>query len=255
VYDGYAVTKGRIPIRLEDHNRPPRIASVGGFSPPVNIKLFEGEELLLPVFSFDPDGDPIENSLVSNWEGATMLQNGSIRISPSPNDVGKYSMTLVSRDDRGGVARLVMNITVKNVGEPPLPPTFLEPGQSSKHHAGTPITFRIEVYDPDLRYGELVTLTVISNLSGVLFSIETGEDVEFTTDALDPGGHLITAIVDDGTWSARGQMSLAVTADPEAPPVWEPPDVTKIFLALLVVALILLAIGFFFGQRRKTGRH
>ncbi len=147
-----------------------------------------------------------------------------------------------------------MTITVKNIGEPPLPPAFMGPGQSSKHNVGTPITFRVAVDDPDLRYGELLTLTVISNVSGVLFSIETGEDVEFTTDALDPGRHLITAIVDDGTWTARGEMTMVVTADPEAPPVWEPPDTTMLLLALLVVALVLLAIGFFFGQRLKARR-
>ncbi len=254
VYDGYDVTTGRLPIRLEDHNRPPRILSVGGYSPPVNIRLFEGQELILPVFSFDPDGDPVENSLVSSWDGATMLQNGSVRIAPSLNDVGTYSPTLVSRDDRGGVVRLTMTITVKNLGEAPLPPIFIGPGESSKHHVGTPITFRVAVDDPDLMYGELVTLTVISNVSGVLFSIEPGDDVEFTTDALDPGRHLITAIVDDGTWTARGEMTLGVTADPEAPPVWEPPDVTKLLLALLVVALVLLAIGFYFGQRLKDRR-
>ncbi len=254
VYDGYDVTTGRLPIRLEDHNRPPRILSVGGYYLPVNIQLFEGQELILPVISFDPDGDPVENSLVSSWDGATMLQNGSVRIAPSLNDVGTYSPTLVSRDDRGGVVRVTMTITVKNVGEAPLPPIFIGPGESSKHHVGTPITFRVAVDDPDLMYGELVTLTVISNVSGVLFSIETGDDVEFTTDALDPGRHLITAIVDDGTWSARGEMTLVVTADPEAPPVWEPPDVTRLLLALLVVALVLLAIGFYFGQRLKDRR-
>jgi hypothetical protein len=254
VSDGYEVTTGRLPIRLEDHNRPPRITSVGGYSPPVNLKLNEGEELILPIFSYDPDGDPVENSLVSSWDGCTMLQNGSIRISPSLNDIGTYTATVMSKDDRGGVARLFMNITVGNVGEPPLAPTFLGPGDLSKHHVGTPVTFRVAVDDPDLRYGELVTLTVISNVSGVLFTIETGEDVEFTTDALEPGRHRITAIVDDGTWTARSAMTLVVTADPEAPPVWEPPDETRLLLVLLVVAMVLLAIGFFFGQRLRERR-
>jgi hypothetical protein len=95
---------------------------------------------------------------------------------------------------------------------------------------------------------------VISNVSGVLWFTQADGDVTFTTTDLGPGHHLVTAVVVDGEFQERANITLVVVGDPEPSKVWDPPDELWLFLGLLAAALGVMATSYWMGYRRRKAR-
>ncbi len=251
VSDGYETTVGLLPVRVIDRNHDPDLLAVGDYNLPAEIEMQVGEELVLDVLTIDKDGDWVQLSIGSDWDGASILGNGSLRLSADTGDLGTHRVTLSGTDGRGGSASEDITVHVTKIGEPPLPPIFLAPRDGSSFDEGTPVTFRISVEDPDFIYGEMVTLTLISNISGILLTVETDREVEFTVNDLTAGTHRISAIVTDGTASARSETELLVMGKPEAQPVWGPTEDANVIVILVLTALALLLLGFLIGHMRR----
>jgi hypothetical protein len=255
VSDGMATVQGHIPILIIDDNHDPVILGVGKYNPPVVISLAEGDTETLQVRWYDRDGDPVEVHVVTSWPGIKMLENYTVEISAAMGDVGTFDPLLVARDDRGGQASLTMTIRVGNVGEPPDRPVFKAPRNGTRYNEGDNVMFIVGITDPDLIFGDTVELTVISNVSGVLMVTEAGGDVTFSTDALGPGHHSITAIVKDGDFTKRSEMNLVIVGDPDPTNVWDPPEELKFVLIFVVMAIAMLGISYYAGYRKRRRRH
>ncbi|MCK5415675.1 MAG: hypothetical protein KAJ35_09870, partial [Thermoplasmata archaeon] len=157
--------------------------------------------------------------------------------------------------DRGGRSQITLQIKVGNVGEPPEPPVFRHPQEGSTYNEGDTVLFSIGIEDPDLVFDIPVHLTVISNVSGILVTQEVLDDLTFTTSELGPGHHRITAIVKDGEFTERSEMTLVVIGEPDKTQVWNPPDELWLVLGLLAFSLALLVASYLIGfRRRKTRR-
>jgi hypothetical protein len=110
------------------------------------------------------------------------------------------------------------------------------------------VTFRIEVDDPDFIYGESVTLTLISNVSGILSTVGSDGEVVVDVTGLAPGMHRVSAIVSDGNASARSDTTIMVVGPPEGQPLQEPMEEAWIVLAMLLTIMALLVSGFLAGR-------
>jgi hypothetical protein len=254
VTDGMNTTEGSIRVRILDDNHDPVLLGLGDINPPVIIVLAEGESRKYPVRFYDRDGDPVTIHLMTGWDGVSLVENNTVHINAAFGDVGTYEPVIVARDDRGGRSQMTLLIRVGNVGEPPEPPVFITPGNGSQYNEGDAVVFTVGLKDPDLIFGDILDLTVISSVSGVLMSTEANGTVTFTVDDLGPGRHRITAIVEDGDISKRTEMELVVVGDPEPTTVWDPPDELWLVLGLMAVAFAMLVIGYLMGHWRRKAR-
>jgi hypothetical protein len=254
VTDGIATTEGRIPIRVLDDNHDPVLLGLGDINPPIIIVMDEGESRKYQVRYYDRDGDPVKIHLLSSWDGVSLQENYTLFIETEFGEVGLYEPVIVARDDRGGRSQMTLKIRVGNVGEPPAAPEFTTPRNGSRYNEGDAVLFTVDVRDPDFIFGDIDSLTVISNISGVLISTETNGTVVFTVADLDPGHHRVTAIVEDGDVSKRTEVHLVVVGDPEPSTVWEAPEEVWLIIGMLALSLILLVVSYMVGYRRRRSR-
>jgi hypothetical protein len=170
VSDGMDSTRGRIPVRVVENNHDPRITGWGPYDVPLNVSVPEGSKASHQVRWYDSDGDNVTVRLITSWHGVYQEDDGrTIVVDAGLGEVGSYEPRIIVEDGRGGRDEVTMFLRIGDVGEPPDPPEFLSPRDGARYHEGDNVLFSIGVYDPDLRFGGTVNLTVISNSSGVLF--------------------------------------------------------------------------------------
>jgi hypothetical protein len=251
VSDAELTTEGWISVHVIDMNHDPNILGVGKHNPPVVLDMVEGGTLWTYVRTYDRDGDVLTLSISSEDVNAWIFENASIFLEASRGQVGTFRLTIICKDGRGGSARLPVTVRVSNIQDPPGMPVFDRPSNGTVVDEGTLVNFRVTVTDPDMVWGDGVTLTVISNISGVLNTGIVMGDMDFSTAGLGPGRHRITAIVTDGEFTNRSHIEVVVVGKPEKPTVWDPPDYLWTVLAFLAFSLVLLFVGYMIGARRR----
>jgi hypothetical protein len=254
VSDGEDSAYGSFSIEIFDHNNPPHIMGLGPYNPPVTIHMVEGTKMWLEVRVYDRDEDDLRYRLTRPWRGAHVFSNGTLLLTAEEEDVGDHSATLEVTDGRGGSDKLEFTVIVGNLNDPPEVPRFLAPMNGTTIDEGTPLMFKVHVADPDIAFGERPTVTVISNIDGVLNTVDAETDVSFITDRLSPGKHKITSIIKDRDHSLRSEMQVTVIGKPDTSPVWEPPEELLSVLAFVIISLVLLVLGYFFGYKRAKRR-
>ncbi len=92
-------------------NRPPVITS----APIVSASVSDSTAYSYEVAAFDPDGDPLDYSLVTGPTGMQLDSSlGVLSWSPSTQDVGSREVTLVVDDGRGGSVEQSFIVQVSN---------------------------------------------------------------------------------------------------------------------------------------------
>jgi hypothetical protein len=260
VSDGIAKTNGSFEVQVREVNDPPVISDIGGMAPPVSIALDEGGELLLPVNASDEEGSRLKYSITSKWTGITVLANGTVRVRATPGSVGSYLAELKVDDGQGGFAAARITVTVWNVNDSPLLLKIIQPANHTLIVEGTNLTFSISISDPDIQFGQVLTATWESSVSGVLRTLNTTVGLSFATDKLRIGTHRITVSVTDGQYTQEAWFEVVVKPG-YSPPGPNPtlgglpfPLVAAGIGALVLAAILAAAYVSRTAGQRKNGK-
>jgi hypothetical protein len=254
VSDQLARTRGFVQIHVIDYNTDPVILGVGEQNPPILIQLDEGEEFSAKVRTYDKDGDGLTIELINPGPRMRILDGDMLNIVAEQGVVGEFRPTIVASDGRGGQDSIFLIVRIGDIAEPPEIPVFTSPKNGTRVDKGTFVVFAVDLEDPDFAWGDTDRLTVISNISGILTTVDTSTDVEFATAGLAAGRHRITAIVEDGNFTTRGHIIVTVVGEPEKPPVWGPSDELWLVVGFIVISLVMLVMGYYVGIRRARRR-
>jgi len=250
VFDGIAQANGTLTVQVQAVNDPPVILGIGTLEPPIVVAIREGEERWFSIRVMDEDSMSFRYTISSSWHGITTFLNGSLRVLAVQADVGGHDINLTVDDMAGGMTTLQFSVVVSNVDDPPTAPIITSPLNHTTVEEGTNVTFRIDVYDPDMSLGQVLTVTWVSNVSGLLMTRTSDGNLSFTTDALPIGDHRIDVTVTDGTHVRTVWLELSVIEKyvPPPPPPEEPSFFTQpAGIAAVVLVIVLVVIGVLLG--------
>jgi hypothetical protein len=244
VSDGTSLVNSSILIQVQSVNDPPVVRGFEDLVPAGTISLEEATDLWLEFQVEDEDDTYFEFSVESGWEGITVHDNASLHISAPHGNVGQFWFELTVDDRNGGVVTFELRVQVLNVNDPPELPSILEPINNTKVDRGTSVDFWVQVDDPDLVYGDVLTVVWSSNISGVLMTRTSDEKLKFATRLLEPGNHKITVSVSDGAFEREAWISITVQ---KVPPTVTNGDGGGEGLSLLVGMAALFTVVFVGG--------
>jgi uncharacterized membrane protein len=256
VSDGYLVVEGKFLAQVLAVNDPPMILGLGDHDPPVTITIDEGSTEEAQVRVYDEDDTILIYLLSTEWAGVTIGSTGLVAIDALQGDVGDYTATVLVKDGAGDSADLTFTIQVLNVNDPPTYPLIMKPTNHTIVEQGTNVTFAVSVTDPDEMYGQVLTVTWTSNISGVIAAMSTQDGLEFTTNDLVAGLHKITIQVSDGQYVKERWLVLEII-EPYVPPppVEDPPflETTSGLGLILLVVLAVIIVALLLVVRSRTG--
>jgi parallel beta-helix repeat protein len=174
----------------------------------------------------DINNDDLEFS----WEGnehidVTIFQeNGTVILKPEENWNGQETLIFFADDGTFDKVSDEVIVTVTAVNDPPGQVEITKPLDGIRINDGISINFSCTCNDPDLDYGDILTYTWSSNISGKIGNKDQLEDV-----SLPIGVHLLTLVVTDSKGEAsRATINVTILETPESdsdgdgmPNVWE----------------------------------
>ena len=256
VFDGIAYGNGTYKVQVEAAGDPPKILGVGDYLPPIEIEMDESSDLWLPIHVLDEDSTQFKYSISSNWAGFIVFSNGTLRISSSAGEVDVFEALLTVDDMAGGTDSLTVRVTVLNVNDPPSFLLVLHPSNHTQVEEGTNVTYEVDITDPDREFGDILTVTWRSNISGLLRTLTSDGPLNFVSNELPVGDHRITVSATDGEFVREAWFSLTVIEKYVPPP--EKPDEpsflmepTGIAIIILVILVALVAVVLVFKTRQK----
>jgi hypothetical protein len=252
ISDGSSYVNGSFSVQVLGVNDGPVIISLGGMMAPVVLPIPENGEAWFPIEVYDEDSSSFTYGHGSDWPGATMLDNGSLHVKTTALDVGFHSVIVTVKDGSGGLATLEVWVDVFNVNDPPRVPKIDSPSNRSTVVEGENVTFSVTCDDPDLAFGQTLSVTWSSDISGELHSTTSGDGLEFVSNQLPVGLHRISVTVSDGEFQRTTWFVLTVE-----PMNTSPDDGDKGWLgpfSLLLVSLALMAIILVIGTIRSSSR-
>jgi len=257
ISDGYLMTEGSFPAQVESVNDPPMITGIADLSFPIVIEVDEGTSDEFPIVVVDEDDHNFKYSISTVWSGMSVTSDGLLEVDAVHGDVGEYEGTLKVEDPSGASGTMAITINVINVNDPPSVPLIIKPTNHTSVELGVNVTFSINVYDPDIMFGQVLIVTWISNVSGILQTRTTEQDLTFVRDDLPIGAHTITVSVTDGEHTSEAWFEIEVI-EPYVPPSEKKDEPfittsTGIGLLVLVVLGVVIAVVMLVGRSRKDG--
>ncbi len=242
VHDGLLSAQGSFLVQVQAVNDPPVIISIGDLLPPITFMIDEDTELWYDIIVEDEDSTVFLFSIDSEWDGITAHQNGTLHVVAEHGEIGTYNATLSVVDRDEGTATLEIAIIVLNVNDPPARPVVTSPANHSTFQEGENITFSVEVDDPDLSLGQVLTVTWTSNISG---EIGTGNSVQgtgLTRSDLAPGTHRITVVVTDLQYSREAWFEFTVLEE-EVPDDDDESDLLTSTTGILILIVVIVVVA------------
>jgi uncharacterized membrane protein len=250
VSDGFLRTEGQFLAQVAEVNDPPFITGIGDLTKPFEIQLDEGSSIDYQISVLDEDDHNFKYALSTLWSGVTVTATGLLRVEAVKGDVGEFEATLLVEDPSAAIDAVDILITVLNVNDPPSVPTILKPSNHTIVDQGVNVSFSVAVNDPDMMFGQVLTVTWLSNISGPFMTLTTEDDLTFLKDDLPLGIHTVTVRVSDGE-NVREVWTILEVVEPYVPP---PPKeeepflqttsglglIIGVILAVVVVALVLV---------------
>jgi len=257
VSDGLNVAEGQFMVSVTRYRHPPFILGVTNHRLPIELKLFEATEAWYDIQVHDVDSTKFTYWVTGSWEDATAFPNGTLRVRGAKGDVGGHEFRLHVADEGGREASIKVAVDVLNVNDPPDPPSILSPKKRITVREGEMVTFSALVSDPDLRHGQVLNVTFVSNETGVMRTMQTTTTASVSSSSLPVGEHVVTVVVFDGQYSASDQVVVTVEAPPEPPPVKTSSRDGPALWVYVVTSVVLFAVGFTAGhlhlRRRSKG--
>jgi hypothetical protein len=222
----------------------------------VEIVVDEGTSWVYPIAVMDEDDNNFKYALSTSWSGITVSTDGGISVDAVKGDVGQFSATLLVEDASGAFDTWDISITVLNVNDPPTILDILDPTNHTIVDQGVNVTFSVRVDDPDVMFGQVLSVTWLSNISGPFMTRTSQEELTFLKDDLPVGVHTITVRLSDGEHVRESWVILEVV-EPYVPP---PPKKDEPFLQTtsgmgaviaIVLAVVIVALFLVTRSRRK----
>jgi hypothetical protein len=254
VTDHLNTVEGKLFVQVIRYRHPPYILGLTNHKPPLQLRLWEGTNAWYEILVHDVDSDRFTYSTLGSWSGAKVYANGTLHVQAPRGDVGFHDFKVKVTDEGGRDAVMDVVVEVLNVNDPPDRPTISSPSERITVTEGDVVYFQASVYDPDLRFGQLLNLTFVSNSTGVLKTFQTSTLGSFSEGNLPVGVHRITVVVSDGQYSATDGVTVVVQATPEPPPVTPASSEGVPLWVYFATSLVLFAVGIAIGdvQRRRT---
>ena len=256
VFDGIAYADGTYKVQVEAANDPPKILGVGDYLPPIELEMDESSDLWLPIHVSDEDNTQFKYFISSDWAGFTVFSNGTLKISSSAGEVDVFDALLTVDDMAGGTDSVSVRVTVRNVNDPPSFLLVLHPSNHTEVEEGTNVTFEVDITDPDREFGDILTVTWRSDISGLLRTLTSDGPLKFVSNELPVGDHRITVSATDGEFVREAWFSLTVIEKyvPPPPKPDEPSflmEPTGIAIIILVILVALVAVALVLKTRQK----
>lgn len=198
--------------------QPPEITSI-----PTGPAIVH-QPYVYQVVAHDPNGDPLQYSLVSPPSGMT-IDSVTGKLTFTPGAIGNYAVEVRVDDNQDGHTSQTFILAVVN---PPVPDSNLPPRITSKPsgpaHVNTPWTYALSATDPDGDDAQIVYSLVAPSAPGVSFDPPTGlltwvptgsGTLSFVLRATDPDG-------------AFDEQTFTIPAITAAPPANQPPNIRSI---------------------------
>jgi hypothetical protein len=135
-------------------------------------------------------------------------------------------------------------------------PDINRPAPGSKYKVNQSFSLVGECYDPDLQYGQDLTFTWTSDISGLL-----GTGPSLTVSIPDEGTHTITLTVTDGEFEKSTTVEVVIEPRGGTEPEPEPDgddgsDINWLLVVGIVAAIVIVGVVFFVatGDRRAERR-
>ena len=254
VADTLNSVEGQFMVRVSRYRHSPYILGLTNHKPPLELKLYEGTVAWYDIKVHDVDSDKFTYWTTGSWEGTKAFSNGTLRVTGGRGDVGSHEFYIKVADEGGREATMKVSVDVLNVNDPPDPPSIVSPSKRVTVREGDVVSFTALVSDPDLRYGQVLNVTFISNDSGVMRMVQTTTTAAMSSSSLAVGQHVVTVVVSDGQYSASDQVVVIVEATPEPPPVTPPQRDGPSMWVYIVVSVVLFAVGFTAGNMQLRRR-
>lgn len=169
-------------------NAPPFITPAG------RQVATQGVPFTLQVRAKDPDQllDPTETLTFSDNTPLFEIDptTGKISFTPTQDQVGFYTLTIIVTDRDGAVASMNFSLEVQDAEDPPV----LDPISELTANQDQPFSYTVTAQDPDLPYGD----SLMFGDDSPLFQInETTGLIEFIPTVKDIGAHKVTVTVTD----------------------------------------------------------
>jgi hypothetical protein len=180
-------------IDVVDVNRAP-VAVL----PSITASIKETFTLGLDLKSFftDPDGEELSFAIL---EGPGSIEGGNYKYTPSYNDQGEKTVTIVARDSSGLSANLPIIISVMDLNRSP---RILLSDKMIDEGANLVVDLRMQSIDLD---GDELTFTLVEGPGSVENAIYT-----FEPSFDESGDHTVTIQVSDGLASVTGEFMVEV---------------------------------------------
>jgi hypothetical protein len=208
--DGLSTSHQTIPVEIIWKNDDPILRAIGEWEPPVVMRVPEGVETFWQIHAEDEESSELTYRLESAWRGISVFDNGTVRISAADSQVGEYRGNLRITDADGGFSLNELSIVVYNMNDAPFPPVIIEPLNHTEVLYRTNVTFTVDVYDPDHQYGDVISVSWVSNISGLINTMEGIDELSFSSTNLDIGTHRISVIVTDGEIETISWFEISV---------------------------------------------
>ena len=178
-----------------------------------------------------------------------VLSNGTLHITASHGDVGVRTSTLTVTDPQGLTDTAVFSIQAVNVNDPPTI-ELVSTTNGTKVREGNLLNFTVLVSDPDLPFGDRLSVAWSSDRDGKLNDLTGEGELGFVMDGLSVGTHHITVTVSDGSLEAI--VTLEVEIEKEAPesPYFRTPGFY--WLVIAVVLLVMVAGTFYLWMKYEA---
>ena len=239
---------GQFTVNVVRYRHPPYILGLTNHKPPLELQLFEGTTAWYDILVHDVDSEHFAYWTTGSWSGVTAFSNGTLRVRGAPGDVGNREFHLHVADEGDREAVMKVTVEVLNVNDPPDPPGIVSPGSRVTVMVGEVVSFSAVVSDPDLRFGQVLTVTFISNDTGVMRTVRTTTLAAMSTSSFPVGEHVVTVVVSDGQYSSSDQVVVTVEEPPVPPPVSAPGGEGPSMWVYIVASIALFALGFVAGH-------
>lgn len=164
--------------------------------------------------------------------------------------MGVQIATLTVTDPHGLSDTANLSIEVVNVNDPPTI-ELVSPPNGTRVREKTPLNFTIQVSDPDLPFGDRLSVVWSSSHTGKLKDLTGEGELGFVTDDLAVCTHIITVTVSDGRLEAN--VTLEVTVEKEPP---EPPHLRTagFYWQIIAVIVLVMVLGTFYLWMRNKAK-
>jgi len=174
-----------LTVIVQDVNDPP--VALGSIAP----DAFQGQPYITHVNAYDPDGDTLTYSLVTQLPNMAIDRHTGVLVwYPARPQVGDYHIAVRISDLNGSYTDAIFNVTVHPSNDPP----EVGPLGVLRATAGARLRFRVPASDPNgdrLLFTSTSRLFRINATTGEISFVPGDDDVgthEFSVDVIDAGG-------------------------------------------------------------------